>query len=205
MKLNKHIHLSKSSLARGTTSLILTILLGYQSTILSHSQLGNYGEVQKKTILVSVSQQTLFLTQNGSIIASYPVSTSAYGIGNLNGSHKTPLGWHQIKYKIGYDAPLGQIFKATRNTGDIANIHVDKTDVEEDLVLTRVLWLDGLEEGVNKGGVYDSFKRHIYIHGTNEEGLIGTPASHGCVRMKNRDIITLFAQVTHYDKVLIVE
>jgi lipoprotein-anchoring transpeptidase ErfK/SrfK len=157
------------------------------------------------TILVSVSQQKLYLIEKGDIVKSFPVSTSAYGVGNQKGSNKTPLGLHQIKYKVGYNAPFGQIFRATRNTGEIAKIHTDKTDLEEDLIVTRILWLEGLEEGLNKGGNQDSFNRHIYIHGTNEEGLIGKPASHGCIRMLNKDIITLFDKVTHYDQVLIVE
>lgn len=177
-------------------TIIIALFLAYHGNTLSASH---------KTILVSISQQTLFLTTDGNITARYPISTSAYGVGNQQGSFKTPIGLHQIKYKIGYKAPVGQVFKGTSNTGEIAKIHTDKTDLEEDLILTRILWLDGLEVGVNKGGKIDSFKRHIYIHGTNEEGLIGKPSSHGCIRMKNTDIIELFDQVTHYDQVLIME
>ena len=87
------------------------------------------------------------------------------------------------------------IFRSRANTGKVAKILTEPIDVEEDLVLTRILWLEGLEPGVNRGPGIDSKSRYIYIHGTNEEGLIGTPASHGCLRMKNDDVIDLFDRV----------
>ena len=180
--------------------ILLVIALLLTGNLISHAN-----EKTKKMLLVSIAEQMLFLTENGNIVDRYPISTSMYGTGNKKNTNKTPIGLHQIKYKIGHKAPLGQIFRATSNTGEIAKIHTDKTDLSEDLILTRIMWLDGLEEGVNKGGDNDSFKRHIYIHGTNEEGLIGSPASHGCIRMKNEDIVQLFEQVAHYDQVLIVE
>jgi hypothetical protein len=84
------------------------------------------------------------------------------------------------------------VFRSREDTGVIAPILTARVDVEEDLILTRILWLEGLEPGVNRGPGIDSRERYIYIHGTNEEGLIGTPASHGCVRMRNQDVVTLF-------------
>jgi len=143
-------------------------------------------------LLVSVSRQELCLYRGEEVIKAYPVSTSKYGIGNEEGSNKTPLGTHRIYKKVGEGAPLGTIFKACINTGRIAKIYRDSTDVEEDFIITRIMCLEGLEPGVNKGEGIDSRDRRIYIHGTAEEGLIGKPASGGCVRMKNDDVVELF-------------
>lgn len=122
------------------------------------------------------------------IIKGYLISTSQFGSGSKVGSNKTPLGLHKIASKIGRNASFGAIFKRRRNTGKIAKINKDGGD----LMTTRILRLEGLQKGINKGKGIDSFKRCIYIHGTPEEKLIGKPASHGCIRMKNRDIIELF-------------
>ncbi|MCP4403158.1 MAG: L,D-transpeptidase [bacterium] len=146
-------------------------------------------------IIIQVSEQTLYLLKNDSIVASYPTSASAYGIGSRAGSNKTPLGAHRISETFGSGAPLGTVFRSRVNTGKVVRIYTDDTDVEDDLVTTRIMWLDGLEPGVNKGAGIDSHSRYIYIHGTQEEGLIGRPASHGCIRMKNQDVVQLFEQV----------
>jgi len=143
-------------------------------------------------LVVSVAGQRLYLVRGDTLFASFPVSTSSVGTGSAAGSNRTPLGVHRIASKFGHGAPLATIFKARRSTGRLATIYHDSTDVEEDLVTTRILWLRGLEPGSNSGPGIDSYKRYIYIHGTNEEGRIGRPASHGCVRMKNEDVITLF-------------
>jgi len=133
----------------------------------------------------------LFLKDKDSVLSSYPISTSKYGIGNNSGSNKTPLGRHRIVSKLGRNAPLGAIFKRRRNIGKIAKTCKNGTD----LITTRILRLEGLEKGLNRGKGVDSFQRCIYIHGTPEENIIGKPASHGCIRMKNRDIIKLFDSV----------
>lgn len=146
-------------------------------------------------IIVSISEQKLLLVKNKEIIRSYPISSSVYGIGNKAGSNKTPLGTHSISHKIGDKAEIGTIFKSRGNTGKIATIYTDNTDIEDDLVTTRIMWLQGMEPGMNKGKGIDSHARYIYIHGTPEEGLIGAPASHGCIRMKNPDVIELFEAV----------
>jgi len=99
---------------------------------------------------------------------------------------------HRIFEKIGEGAKIGTVFTSLNNTGRVAEIYTDRTDVQEDFITTRIMWLEGLEFGVNNGEGIDSRERRIYIHGTPEEGLIGTPASHGCIRMKNRDIVELF-------------
>ncbi len=147
------------------------------------------------TIIVSIVEQKLLLVKNREIVKSYPISSSAYGVGNKAGSNKTPLGTHSISHKIGDGAEIGTVFRSRANTRQIATIYTDKTDVEDDLVTTRIMWLQGMESGVNKGKGIDSHARYIYIHGTPEEGLIGAPASHGCIRMKNHDVVELFDAV----------
>ena len=142
-------------------------------------------------IEVVISKQRLFLKDKARLLVSYPISTSKYGIGNKSGSNKTPLGWHRIVSRLGRNAPLGAIFKRRRNTGKIFN----GCKGGSDLITTRILRLEGLEKGLNRGKDIDSFQRCIYIHGTLEESLIGNPASHGCIRMKNRDVIKLFKLV----------
>ncbi|MDD4980796.1 MAG: L,D-transpeptidase [Candidatus Omnitrophica bacterium] len=138
-------------------------------------------------ISVRISKRKLNVFFGKELIKSYSISTSKYGIGNKVGSNKTPLGLHQIVSKIGKNALSGTIFKRRRNTGKIA-----RSRNGGDFITTRILRLAGLEKGINKGKGIDSFERGIYIHGTPEENLIGRPASHGCIRMKNRDIIELF-------------
>ena len=156
-------------------------------------------------ILVDISQQRLFLLDNtGDLVISYPISSSSYGEGQIENSYKTPLGNHIIKEKIGTDAPKNIIFKERINTGKLAEIYHDDYDSEDDHVTSRILWLEGTEEGFNKGGNVDSFYRYIYIHGTPEEGLIGEKASHGCIRMFNQDVIELFSLVEKGTKVNIV-
>ncbi len=146
-------------------------------------------------IYVGVKRQELDLYLNGNHVISYPVSTSAHGAGTKAGSDMTPIGLHKIKGKFGSDVPIGGILKARKYTGNIASIQTNPIKTGEDAITTRILTLEGLENGINKGGELDSYERHIYIHGTAEEGLIGQPASHGCVRMKNEDVINLFNRV----------
>ena len=156
-------------------------------------------------ILVDISQQRLFLLDSsGDLIISYPISSSSYGEGQIENSFKTPLGNHIIKEKIGADASKNIIFKERINTGRFAAIYHNDYDSEDDHVTSRILWLEGTEEGFNKGGNVDSFYRYIYIHGTPEEGLIGEKASHGCIRMFNQDVIELFNLVEKGTKVNIV-
>ncbi len=163
------------------------------------------GRSQIAVAVVSVSRQKLFLYRNGKIEKAYPVSTSRYGPGNQDGSYKTPLGVHYIKEKIGGDATLGTIFKGRKNTHKVAQIISDQTKSGDDFITTRILWLAGLEPGVNYGEGIDSYGRYIYIHGTHEEGLIGQPVSYGCIRMTNRDVVELYDGMREGDLVLIVE
>ncbi len=155
--------------------------------------------------LISISQQKLLLYDDSRLVKSYPVSTSKYGTGNRRGSLKTPLGAHCIRRKIGTGASLGAIFKNRENTRQTAWDISDETSDFEDLITTRILWLAGLEPGINQGDGIDSFARYIYIHGTHEEHRIGQPASHGCVRMTGHDVIELYDRVRENGLVLIVE
>ena len=164
-----------------------------------------FASLSNTEILVDISQQRLFLLDSrGDLIISYPISSSSYGEGQIENSFKTPMGNHIIKEKIGADVPKNIIFKERINTGRFAEIYHNEYDSEDDHVTSRILWLEGTEEGFNKGGNVDSFYRYIYIHGTPEEGLIGEKASHGCIRMFNQDVIELFSLVEKGTKVNIV-
>jgi lipoprotein-anchoring transpeptidase ErfK/SrfK len=169
--------------------------------------IANFSEDYKELeslIVVNVPSQQLFLLKKGKIDIIYSISTSVYGTGSEVNSYKTPLGRHKISEKIGEGLPEGAILKGRRWTGAIANIIKEPIDTEFDVVTSRILWLTGLEEGKNLGSGVDSKSRYIYIHGTAEEGLIGKPASDGCVRMYNSDVISLFNSVNINTEVWII-
>jgi lipoprotein-anchoring transpeptidase ErfK/SrfK len=144
-------------------------------------------------IHIDVGDQRLELCEKGAVLRSFPVSTSALGLGTELGSYKTPVGRFRISEKIGEGEPLGAVFKGRVPTGELG---ADAT--EGDLILTRILRLDGLDEANA-----NTRERYIYIHGTNHESLVGTAASHGCVRMRNRDILELFGLVESGTEVVI--
>ena len=127
-------------------------------------------------VLIDLANQELTIKTPYSS-KTYPISSSAYGIGSVRNSLKTPLGAHVISEKIGKGAKIGSVFKARKFTGEVVEPITERIDIKEDVITTRILWLDGLEKGRNKGGNVDSKSRYIYIHGTAEEGLIGEPAS----------------------------
>lgn len=155
-------------------------------------------------IEILISEQKLILKDSENIIGTYRISSSKYGEGFLEGSNQTPLGKHVIKKKIGSEVPFGGRLRWRAFYGEIFPIY-DKIEkyVKKDVVQSRILWLDGLEEGVNRGGNVDSFKRYIYIHGTPEEWLLGQKASKGCIRMSNKDVIELYSHVVEGTKVAI--
>ena len=157
----------------------------------------------KMKILVDISEQRLYLKNGEQILVSYPISTSKYGEGSKENSFKTPLGNHIIKEKIGENAPINTIFISRINTKNIASIENKPKNTENDYVTSRIMWLEGEENGVNKGPGIDSYERYIYIHGTHEEGLIGVKASHGCIRMFNVDVIDLYDRIYNGTKVII--
>ncbi len=157
----------------------------------------------KVRVVVSIKKQLLTVFKNDEMIKTYPVSTSKFGVGNKIGSRKTPLGKHKIIEKNGKDAPIGTIFKAKKNTGKIINPQ-EEFYKGQNLITTRVLQLEGLEDGINKGDGIDSAKRYIWIHGTSEESFIGKPASNGCIRMKNHDVAEFFDLVRVGTEVIIL-
>jgi UDP-N-acetylmuramate--alanine ligase len=146
---------------------------------------------QDRYLVVSIETQTLLVCRNDAIVERYNCSTSRFGNGNRENSLKTPLGIHRIKEKFGAGAPAGRVFRDREDTRE----DWDHKQSGDNLILTRILRLEGLEQGINKGEGVDSYERYIYIHGTGREDLIGTPLSHGCVCMRNHDIIRLFDTV----------
>lgn len=145
----------------------------------------NVNEIPDR-VIISVRDQKLILVQNGAKVATYPVSTSKYGMGDFWGHMTTPLGYLQVAQKIGDHAPAGAVFHNRRFTGEILR----PNSPGRDPVITRIIWLRGLE-----AQNAHAFRRCIYIHGTPEERFIGQPASYGCIRMKSNDITTLYNQL----------
>lgn len=142
---------------------------------------------------ISLVRQCLELTDDGgTCLRRYAVSTARNGPGELSGSHCTPRGRHRIRAKIGHGQPSGAIFVGRRPTGEIHTPELDATQPDRDWILTRILWLCGCEPGRNRFGPVDTMRRYIYIHGTSATAAIGTPASHGCIRMRNADLLELF-------------
>lgn len=147
-------------------------------------------------IQIKLSNQKLYLLDvNLRIIKEYPISSSAFGIGNRSGSFQTPLGEHIIAEKIGEHAPVMEVFIGRQPQGILSELMDQGVELPEDIITSRIMWLEGREPGNNEGGDVDSHQRYIYIHGTSEEDKIGSPASHGCIRMKNADVIELFEMV----------
>nr|VFK28556.1 MAG: L,D-transpeptidase catalytic domain [Candidatus Kentron sp. MB] len=156
-------------------------------------------------IRVSLSRQTLALIAGKSSIIEFPVSTAANGPGERMGSQCTPRGWHRIRAKIGAGHPVDTVFRGRRSTGERYEKILAEQYPDRDWILTRILWLSGLEPGKNRFHSVDTMRRYIYIHGSPDNTQMGIPASHGCIRMRNSDIIHLFERVSTGTRVLIVE
>lgn len=152
---------------------------------------------------ISIATQQLSVIQNGETVCSYPVSTAKNGAGELMGSGCTPTGWHRIRAKIGDGQPINSVFIGRRATGEIYSTELANQFPERDWILSRILWLGGLESHKNRYGKVDTTWRFIYIHGTPDHLLQGKPESHGCVRMKNADVIDLFTKVSCQTRVYI--
>ncbi len=147
-------------------------------------------------IEISIPEQTLTLFDNcGNQVDHYAVSTAANGVGCVKDSGCTPLGQHIIRAKIGAGAPENTVFRGRRPTGEIFTPELKEQFPERDWILTRILWLSGTEPGKNRLGNVDTMQRYIYIHGSPDATEFGAPGSHGCVRMRNADLIALFEQV----------
>ncbi len=152
-----------------------------------------------RVLVVDVELQRAMLLEAGTLVREYPISTAAAGIGGAAGSLRTPPGWHRIHARIGAGAPRGAVFESREPTGAIWQGEARA----DDLILTRILTLDGLETGINRGAGRDSLERYIYLHGTNHEDRLGSPDSHGCVRLANDDVVDLFERVAVGDLVLV--
>ncbi|MGD0961095.1 MAG: L,D-transpeptidase [Methylomonas sp.] len=154
---------------------------------------------------VSIAEQRLALLEQGRISLAFPVSTAKNGAGQQKGSERTPLGWHCIRAKIGAGAGADTVFVGRRPTGEIYSPALAAAQPQRDWILSRILWLGGLEAGFNRYGDVDSGWRYIYIHGSPERDVLGGPASHGCIRMRNADVISLFDRVAAGCRVFIHE
>jgi L,D-transpeptidase YbiS len=160
--------------------------------------------MSERLIRISLPDQRLVLAVGERPLAVYPVSTARNGPGERRGSGCTPRGWHRIRIKIGAGLPLDTVFVGRRPTGEIYGPELAGRHPERDWILTRILWLTGLEPGRNRGGECDTLRRFIYIHGCPDTAPMGVPLSHGCIRMRNRDLLALFEQVATGDRVFVV-
>lgn len=144
-------------------------------------------------IRIDISAQTLELYGDaGELLRRYRVSTAANGAGEYSGSYCTPRGRHVIRAKIGAGAPANTVFVRRRPTGEVYTPELGAQFPQRDWILTRILWLSGCEAGFNRLGDSDTMRRYIYIHGTPDSVPLGAPGSHGCIRMRNADLIELF-------------
>ena len=158
------------------------------------------------SIEVNISEQTLtLLDEQNNHLAVYPVSTSKYGAGCQNGSEKTPLGLHRIKDMIGGAMPINEVFINRMPHGSLDECVERGLELPDDVITSRIMWLEGMQPGMNQGGYVDTYQRYIYIHGTSEEDKIGQPASIGCIRMLNKDIVELYRQLETGCEVNIIE
>jgi lipoprotein-anchoring transpeptidase ErfK/SrfK len=156
-------------------------------------------------IVVSIAEQILQLFEQDECVASYPVSTAKNGLGEQFGSECTPRGKHIVRAKIGDGVDMGSVFIGRRLTGETYSAELSQLEPERDWILTRILWLSGTKSGKNRGGDVDTMRRYIYIHGAPDALINGTAASHGCIRMRNADVVDLFQRVPVQTPVTIVE
>jgi UDP-N-acetylmuramate--alanine ligase len=160
---------------------------------------GAPAKLPERLLVVDAERQLAVWLEDGTAAAAWPVSTARAGIGGADGSFRTPPGWHRIKARIGEDAAPGTVFAAREPTGATWGGEA----CEDDLILTRILTLEGLEGGVNRGPGCDTLSRYIYLHGTNHESLLGRPVSHGCVRFSNENVRDLFVRLREGDFVFV--
>ena len=186
----------------------ILILLFYNTSFSQENiiqKANNYISTDYSELLfVSIKNQKMYHIKEGAIVKKYIISSSEYGTGSEAGSNKTPLGLHKVKEKYGDETPINGRMIGRVFYGQIATLYNDKTKSKTDDLTSRIFWLEGLENGKNKGEGIDSYKRYIYIHGTSEEGRLGTPASHGCIRMKNNEVIDLYKTIAIGTLVLIL-
>ncbi len=158
-----------------------------------------------RSIRVSIAKQQLDLYEGDSLVRRYRVATARNGPGERRGSECTPRGRHLVRAKIGAGAAENTVFIGRRPTDEIYDAELEKQHPGRDWILTRILWLSGLEVGRNRLGEVDTMRRYIYIHGCPDEHPMGIPSSHGCVKMRNQDVMELFDLVPVCTPVLIEE
>lgn len=178
MKLNPHINHSVSQQAQGNSSELVSVI-------------------------ISPKLQQMQLLQGTNVLRTYIISTAKNGLGEEKNSFKTPRGLHVIRAKIGGGAPINAIFRERRFNGDIYTAQMNEMYPTRDWILTRILWLSGLEKGFNRLGNVDTMQRFVYIHGSPDERPTGNPTSRGCIRMRNEDIIEFYDLVSAGTKVYI--
>jgi hypothetical protein len=160
--------------------------------------------VTERLLRITLHDQRLTLLELGTVVASYSVSTAKNGPGQQMDSGCTPLGRHRIRIRIGAGCPADTVFVGRRPSGERYSAALAAGQPERDWILARVLWLTGTQPGHNRGGRVDSLRRYIYIHGTPDSEPMGIPRSHGCVRMRNADLVALFDRVRAGDAVEIL-
>lgn len=160
-------------------------------------------EADARWVRVEIGTQELHLYRANRRLRSYSISSARNGVGERNGSGCTPRGWHTVRARIGANQPLGAVFVGRRPTGEIYTHELAARHPNRDWILTRILWLSGLEPGFNRLGEVDTMRRFIYIHGAAPDAALGSPASKGCIRMQSADIVELFELVTPRMRVLI--
>lgn len=154
-------------------------------------------------VQVDVGEQQLRLFAGDTLLAEWPVSTALNGIGEWVDSGCTPRGEHRVRIKIGAGCPVNSVFVGRRPTGEIYSEVLAAQQPGRDWILTRIIWLTGTQRGVNRGGKCDTLRRFIYIHGSPESEPMGVPVSHGCIRMRNADVIDLFERIETGTRVVI--
>ena len=159
---------------------------------------------QDMLINISLCDQRLQLRKNEQVIMDVAISSAKNGPGEVKNSECTPRGWHQIRAKVGAGAEANTVFVGRRPTGEKYSPQLKEQFPQRDWILTRILWLSGLEPGKNRLGTVDTMQRYIYIHGCPDEDVLGEPGSHGCIKMRNSDVIRLFDLVGAGTKVEIV-
>ncbi len=148
---------------------------------------------------VDIATQKMYVYENGKCMQEYIISTGKKGAGEIYGSEQTPRGLHIVRARFGASRPINSVFVNRRATGEIYDLALREKFPDRDWILTRILWLSGLEKEKNR----NTMSRHIYIHGAPDDVVFGVPGSRGCVRMRNQDIIELFAKVSVGTKILI--
>ena len=156
-----------------------------------------------RSLRVDVAKQSLYLLENDQVVDTLLCSTARLGVGERKGSEQTPRGWHRVRAMVGANQPKGTVYIGRRPTGEVWSQSLADHYPDRDWILTRILWLCGMEPGLNRFGEVDSMQRYIYIHGTPPTEPMGVPRSHGCIRLHDDEIIDVFSFVRPGSRVLI--